>query len=86
MREDEGEGGGGRGGKGGGGERGGGRGGGGVWVGGGGGEGGEGQTTHLPFCSTSILGIGKESKKKSAQGREKVIRSQLPCRYTSREC
>lgn len=31
-------------------------------------------TTHLPFCSTSILGIGKErkQKRKSARGRERL--------------
>lgn len=41
-------------------------------------EGGEGdQTTHLPFCSTSISGIGKESKKECKRER-KVIMSQLP--------
>lgn len=32
-----------------------------------GGEGGN-QTTHLPFCSTSISGIGKESKKRVQKG------------------
>lgn len=26
------------------------------------------QTTHLPFCSTSISGIGKESKKRVQKG------------------
>lgn len=36
-----------------------------------GGGGGRDRTTHLPFCSTSISGIGKESKK-SAKGRERL--------------
>lgn len=36
------------------------------------GGGGKDQTTQLPFCSTSISGIGKESKKKSAKGRERL--------------
>lgn len=39
--------------------------------------GGEDQTTHLPFCSTSISGIGKESIKECKRER-KVIMSQLP--------
>lgn len=33
---------------------------------------GEDQTTHLPFCSTSISGIGKESKKRVQKGRERL--------------
>lgn len=32
------------------------------------GGGGKDQTTHLPFCSTSISGIGKESKKRVQKG------------------
>lgn len=41
------------------------------------GGGGKNQTTHLPFCSTSISGIGKESKKECKRER-KVIMRQLP--------
>lgn len=36
------------------------------------GGGGKDQTTHLPFCSTSISGIGKESKKRVQKGRERL--------------
>lgn len=42
------------------------------------GGGGKDQTTHLPFCSTSISGIGKESKKRVRKRERKVIMSQLP--------
>lgn len=41
---------------------------------GGGGGGGGDQTTHLPFCSTSISGIGKESKRRVQKGRERLSR------------
>ena len=37
------------------------------------GGGGKDQTTHLPFCSTSISGIGKESKKECKRERKVIM-------------